>query len=71
MSGCLDKVDCRCDCDSLERVREWLRPKRNMFASIIAGILVRKVTILHRLSLITNVSGVVCPSMVGGDRLQC
>lgn len=41
MSGCLDSVNCNCDCDSLEPVKEWLKPKRNMFASVIAGTLVR------------------------------
>ena len=38
MSGCLDRVRCRCDC--LEPVKEWIQPKRNMFASIAAGTLV-------------------------------
>ena len=41
MSGCLDRVDCRCDCDCLDAVKEWLSPKRNMIASIVAGCLVR------------------------------
>ena len=38
MSGCFDRVRCQCDC--LEPVKEWLQPKRNMFASIVAGTLV-------------------------------
>ena len=43
MSGCLDRVDCRCDCDCLDAVKEWLSPKRNMIASIVAGCLVRSI----------------------------
>ena len=38
MSGCLDRVRCRCDW--LDPAVEWLKPKRNMFASIISGTLV-------------------------------
>jgi len=38
MSGCLDRVDCSCEC--LEPAKEWLKPKRNMIASIISGTLV-------------------------------
>ena len=38
MSGCLDRVEC--GCDWLDPAREWLRPKRNMIASIAAGTLV-------------------------------
>lgn len=41
MSGCLDRVSCGCDCEFLEPAKEWLRPKRNMFASVIAGTLVK------------------------------
>lgn len=38
MSGCLDRVRFQCDC--LEPIKEWMQPKRNMFASIAAGTLV-------------------------------
>ncbi len=38
MSGCLDRIRCQCDC--LEPIKEWMQPKRNMFASIAAGTLV-------------------------------
>ena len=38
MSGCLDRVSC--SCDWLEPVKEWIQPKRNMFASILSGTLV-------------------------------
>ena len=40
MSGCLDRISCDCDCDCLETLKEWLTPKRNMIASVIAGTLV-------------------------------
>lgn len=38
MSGCLDKL--QCSCGWLDPALEWLRPKRNMIASIVAGTLV-------------------------------
>ena len=38
MSGCLDRVSCDCECS--EPFREWIKKKRNMFASIISGTLV-------------------------------
>ncbi|CAI8053614.1 Transmembrane protein 50B [Geodia barretti] len=37
MSGCLDKLNCRCGC--LDPALEWLKPKRNMIASVVAGTL--------------------------------
>jgi hypothetical protein len=37
MSGCLDKLSCSCGC--LDPALEWLKPKRNMIASIVAGTL--------------------------------
>ena len=46
MSGCLDRVRCQCDC--LEPIKEWMQPKRNMFASIAAGTLVCLLQILHK-----------------------
>ena len=39
MSGCLDKLSCSCGC--LDPALDWLKPKRNMIASIVAGTLVR------------------------------
>ncbi len=47
MSGCLDRLSCDCDCDCLEPVKEWLRPKRNIIASVISGTLVRDLVALH------------------------
>lgn len=38
MSGCLDRIRCQCDC--FEPVKEWLQPKRNLFASVASGTLV-------------------------------
>ncbi len=40
MSGCLDKVECRCDCDCWQALKDRLTPKRNMLASVVSGILV-------------------------------
>ncbi len=45
MSGCLDKVDCRCDC--WEGLKERLLPKRNMLASVLSGILVSKINTVY------------------------
>lgn len=44
MSGCLDKISCECDCCDCEPFKEWLRARRNMFASVISGTLVRSFT---------------------------
>ena len=65
MSGCLDRVRCGCDCDCLEPVKEWLRPKRNMFASVIAGTLVREHSRLTKLVVTPFFS--VFPWLVGSD----
>ena len=45
MSGCLDRVDCSCEC--VEPAREWLKPKRNMFASIVSGTLVSVIEFIN------------------------
>ncbi|XP_003388444.1 PREDICTED: transmembrane protein 50B-like [Amphimedon queenslandica] len=37
MSGCIDKISCSCECCDTERLKEWLAPKRNAFASTISG----------------------------------
>ena len=38
MSGCLDRVSCDCECS--DPFKEWIKSKRNMFASIVSGTLV-------------------------------
>ena len=50
MSGCLDRVDCSCEC--VEPAREWLKPKRNMFASIVSGTLVSVIEFTNEALLI-------------------
>lgn len=70
MSGCFDKVRCSCDC--LEPAKEWLQPKRNMFASILAGTLVY----LNYLKtndgrFINTFFCTVCPRLVGRDWCVC
>lgn len=67
MSGCLDRVECGCDCDRLEPVKEWLRPKRNMFASVISGTLVSTFWIKTSVRKFQVFVLLVCHRMVGGD----
>ena len=54
MSGCLDRLRCDCDCDCLEPVKEWVRPKRNMIASVISGTLV-SCGVMHTLMSIMDI----------------
>jgi hypothetical protein len=71
MSGCLDRVSCGCDCDCLEPVKEWLRPKRNVFASVIAGTLV-SITTSHCFDAYPYPSVIVLCSflLAGGQSLM-